>query len=410
MAHIALIALLRSLNLKQFKIGDRVKIAETSKYYTYSTPQNPRVCGKVTEYKPVGLPVRVRWDNGHTNVYQETDLALYKSVVKRHKPKPWVYKAYALSKGGHTSKEISEILHKPDRTVRHNLQVHAELLESTPIPEATATGFTQTVDVGGGLVKVVHTKKPTIFVIPDTQCKQGVPLDYLHWVGAYIARKKPDIIVHIGDHYDMASLSTYDKGKLSAEGRRVREDIDAGDKGIEILEHYINSVEGYKPRKVVTLGNHEDRIDRYVQENPELQGFMGTEFLAFAKHGWEVYPFLKPVNICGINFVHYLPNTMTGKPMGGTSLSRLKNVGESYVMGHVQTYDFCQRPLQLSGRKQIGLIVGACYQHDEGYKGYQGNHHFRGCVMMYECHDGYAMHKAITLDHLKESYDIGVCK
>lgn len=255
--------------------------------------------------------------------------------------------------------------------------------------------------------KTEVSKKPTIFIIPDTQCKQGVSLEYLHWVGSYIAYKKPDIIVHLGDHYDMASLSSYDKGQLSAEGRRIKADMDAGAEGIRILESYINSVPNYKPRKVVTLGNHEDRIERFVSTHPEFEGYIGVDRLAFSDYGWEVCPFLTPVNICGINFVHYIQNPMTGKPLGGTALNRLKNVGESFVMGHVQTYDFCQRPLQLSGKHQIGLIAGACYIHDEGYKGVQGNHHFRGCVMLYECADGYAMHKAITLTHMKELFERG---
>lgn len=248
-------------------------------------------------------------------------------------------------------------------------------------------------------------KLPTIFVIGDTQCKQGIDLDYLHWVGAYIARKQPDIIVHIGDHYDMASLSTYDKGQLSAEGRRVKADIEAGDAGLEILESYIKSVDGYCPRKVVTLGNHEERIDRFVSTHPEFEGFMGTDKLAFTTYGWEVFPFLTPANICGINFVHFVQNGMTGKPLGGTVLTRLKNVGESFVMGHQQVLDTALRYLPLSGKPQIGVIVGACYVHQEGYKGVQGNHHFRGCVMLYECQDGYAMTKPVSLNHMRELYE-----
>lgn len=253
----------------------------------------------------------------------------------------------------------------------------------------------------------VEADKPTIFVIGDTQCKQGIDLEYLHWVGNYIAEKRPDIIVHIGDHYDMASLSTYDKGQLSAEGRRVVEDIRAGDEGIEILEKYINRVPNYRPRKVVTLGNHEERIDRFVQYNPEFEGLIGTDKLAFSKHGWEVYPFLTPAEICGINFVHFVQNGMTGKPLGGTVMTRLKNVGESFVMGHQQVLDHCLRYLPLSGRAQIGVIIGACYDHDEGYKGVQGNHHFRGCVMLYECSQGFGLVKPVSLSHMKEIYERG---
>lgn len=331
--------------------------------------------------------------------------------------KQWKRDALRMHYQGKSHQEIAAALGKPYFTITSHLHRHrdtypqeyvsqyysdlenAERKSDLFLPDAPVYNR-KLVSGGAGT-----GKKPTIFVIGDTQCKQGIDNTYMHWIGAYIARKKPDIIVHIGDHYDMASLSTYDKGQLSAEGRRVRADIAAGDEGLDILEQHIQSVPNYNPRKVVTLGNHEERIDRYVSTHPELHGFMGTEFLAFSKYGWEVQPFLKPVDICGINFVHYLANPMTGKPFGGTALSRLKNVGESYVMGHQQVFDYAERPLQLSGRKQLGMIVGACYEHDEGYKGYQGNHHFRGCVMLYECSDGYALHKNITLQHMKELYE-----
>lgn len=255
---------------------------------------------------------------------------------------------------------------------------------------------------------VVQRKLPTIFVIGDTQVKQGISLDYIHWVGNYIAKKKPDIIVNIGDWYDMQSLSSYDKGQLSAEGRRVKADIEAGDTALDIIESYIKSVKDYNPRKVVTLGNHEDRIDRFVSTHPEFDGFIGTDKLAFSKHGWEVYKFLTPVNICGINFVHYVQNVMTGKPLGGTVVSMLKTIGESFVMGHKQVLEHTLRYLPLSGKPQIGIIVGACYDHAEAYKGVQGNHHFRGCVMLYECNDGYAMSKPVSLDHMQRVYEDSV--
>lgn len=294
--------------------------------------------------------------------------------------KQWKRDALRMHYQGKAHQEIADALDKPYFTITTHLRRHRESYPKEYVsqyygdlenPERKSDLFTpatvykrSTVPSEAMCAPYGTTKKPTIFVIGDTQCKQGIDNTYMHWIGAYIARKKPDIIVHIGDHYDMASLSTYDKGQLSAEGRRVRADIAAGDEGLDILEQYIQSVPNYSPRKVVTLGNHEERIDRYVSTHPELHGFMGTEFLAFSKYGWEVQPFLKPIDICGINFVHYLANPMTGKPFGGTALNRLKNVGESYVMGHQQVFDYAERPLQLSGRKQLGMIVGACLTPD----------------------------------------------
>jgi hypothetical protein len=41
----------------------------------------------------------------------------------------------------------------------------------------------------------------THLMIPDTQCKPDIDMSYLDWLGQYIADKKPEVIVHIGDHY-----------------------------------------------------------------------------------------------------------------------------------------------------------------------------------------------------------------
>lgn len=249
-----------------------------------------------------------------------------------------------------------------------------------------------------------NMRLPTIFVIGDTQCKQGIDLDYMKWIGYYIARKRPDIIIHIGDHYDMAALSSYDKASLKAEGRRIIEDIRAGDLGLELIEKEIAKVQGYKPRKIITLGNHEERIDRFVGLNPEFEGFMGTDQLAFEKFGWEVIPFLTPCDVEGISFQHYVQNVMTGNPLGGTALNILKSSGKSFVMGHKQVLDIAIKPT-LGGGHQIGIVVGACYLHDEGYKGVQGNNHFRGCVMLTEVHNGYALPSPVSLDYMRKVYE-----
>ena len=246
-------------------------------------------------------------------------------------------------------------------------------------------------------------KKPTILVIADTQCKSEESLEYMKWIGKYIASKKPDIVVGIGDFYDLPSLSSYDKGKSSSEGRRLYKDIEAGNLGFEYLNQYIDSVPNYTPRKVFCLGNHEHRLDRYVDDNPELVGTLGTDKLPFAKYGWEVHPFLKPVEINGIFFVHYLANPMNGRPYSGNAMSILKTVGRSFVVGHKQTLDSAIRPT-IDGKLQLGIVNGACYPFDEGYKGFQGNNHWRGITVLHEVDDGFASPMFVSLDYMKDKY------
>ena len=251
-------------------------------------------------------------------------------------------------------------------------------------------------------VKSVQSKQ-TILVIADTQAKPTESLEYMLWIGKYIADVKPDVVVHIGDHYDMPSLSSYDKGKASAEGRRFVDDLNAGNKGLELLNLAIHKDPTYEPRKVFCKGNHCHRIDRYVEDNPELKGTLGTEFLPLEDYGWEVYDFLKPVEIEGIFFVHYLANPMTGKPYSGTAANILKTVGKSFVVGHRQVVDCAIRPT-IDSKLQLGIVNGACYPFDEGYKGYQGNHHFRGVTVLTEAYDGFACPSFVSLEYMKEKY------
>ena len=129
-------------------------------------------------------------------------------------------------------------------------------------------------------------------IIPDTQVKRGVDLSYLEWIGKYIVDKKPDVIVQIGDFADMPSLSSYDVGKKSFEGRRYKDDIEAAREAMDILLEPMREYNArcrkdkkkqYRPRMVLTLGNHEQRIERAVEGNSKLDGTLGTDDLGYSK-------------------------------------------------------------------------------------------------------------------------------
>lgn len=250
-----------------------------------------------------------------------------------------------------------------------------------------------------------------IAVVADSQCKPGVDLYYMSAIGQYLADKRPDVIVHIGDAVDAPSLSSYDKGKTSFEGRRLKQDIEAGKKGLQLLLEPIKKLQNqqkqskkksYNPRLVFCVGNHENRLDRLAQDMPELHGLIGVSALGLEEMGWEVYPFLQPCVIEDINFVHYLANPFTGKPYGGTALSQLKNVGASFVVGHKQILDVAMLPT-LDGKMRIGIINGAAYDFHESYKGIWNNH-FRGITMLNEVKDGFALPSFVSLDYMKKKY------
>ena len=248
-------------------------------------------------------------------------------------------------------------------------------------------------------------------IIPDTQVKPGVDLSYLEWIGQYIVEKQPDVLIQIGDFADMPSLSSYDVGKKSFEGRRYKDDIKAAVKGMNILLAPLRDYnekcrkdkkKQYRPRMVLTLGNHENRIDRATEGDPKLYGTLSIDDLRYAEAGWEVFDFLDPVIIDGVVYSHYLVSGVMGRPIGSAS-AMISKTHQSCVVGHQQGRQVAY------GRRADGsaitcIIAGSCYLHNEEYMGNQGNNHWRGLVVLHEVKDGQFDEMFVSLDYLRKKY------
>ena len=249
------------------------------------------------------------------------------------------------------------------------------------------------------------------FVIGDTQVKSGVPIDHLRAIGNYIVAKQPEVIIHLGDHWDMPCLSSYEKrGSRYFEGKRYKEDIESGNKGmVELLSPIReynkkcreNKVKQYKPRLVYLRGNHEYRCERAVNEDPRLEGVIGYHDMDL--RDWEIHDFLEIIEIDGVYYSHYFYNPLSGKPWSGKASTMLNNIGFSFVQGHRQGKDIAEKHLA-NGKTIRGLVIGSCYQHDEDYRGPQANTHFRGCAMLNEVDDGNYSLMEISLDYLLKKW------
>jgi len=186
----------------------------------------------------------------------------------------------------------------------------------------------------------------THLILPDVQAKAGHSFTYLNNIGKYIVDKKPDVLVCIGDFADMESLSSYDKGKKSFEGRRYLADIQASHDAMTALLTPLwdfnknakkNKMKQYHPKMVMTLGNHEQRIIRATELQPELTGVLDIQALAYdTVYGWEVHPFLEVVHVDGVAYSHYFTSGVLGRPVT-SSRALLTKKHQSCVMGHVQT-------------------------------------------------------------------------
>lgn len=251
-----------------------------------------------------------------------------------------------------------------------------------------------------------------ILVIPDTQCKDGVPFDHLGWIGKFIIDKQPDVIVQIGDWADMPSLSSYDKGKKSFEGRRYKKDIDASIRAMHTLldplrafqdKQRKNKKQVYSPRLVMTTGNHDyARINRAINNDAVLDGVISISDLQYEEFGWEVFPFLDVVIINGVAFSHYFPTGVAGRP-ASTANAQLSKQHQSCIAGHQQGLQIATGR-RADGKLLTSIIAGSFYLHDEEYLGPQQNNHWRGCLMLHNVEDGQFDLNLLPMVYLENKY------
>lgn len=248
-------------------------------------------------------------------------------------------------------------------------------------------------------------------VIPDVQAKPGIDFTYLNKIGRYIVEKKPETIVCLGDFADMPSLSSYDVGKKSFEGKRYVKDIEAAHTAMECLLDPIweyntkakkNKEKLYRPRMVLTLGNHENRINRAVENDAKLEGVLSTDHLRYENYGWEVYPFLDVVVVDGVAYSHYFTTGLMGRPVT-TAAACLSKKHMSTVQGHQQGLQIATG-YKADGGLLTSVIAGSCYEHDEDYMSSQGNKHWRGFLMLHDVNDGEFDLMPVSLKYINKKY------
>ena len=235
--------------------------------------------------------------------------------------------------------------------------------------------------------------------IPDPQLTPGEPVDQMEWAGRYIAEnydRKNVTVINGGDHYNLGSLSSYDrKGGVLMEGQRLTDDIEVGDVGWDLLSEPMHRMKR-KPRKVALRGNHEERLYRFMRDDATFDGSWDLDYAE--AWGWEIHEYLEPVIIDGIAYAHYFYNEGSGRPYTGEIPGRLAKIGMSFTQGHQQGLRFGLR--STVGGRQYGLVAGSFYIHEEAYRGPQQRDEWRGIVVCHQVEEGAYDPMFVSLDFL----------
>jgi hypothetical protein len=249
------------------------------------------------------------------------------------------------------------------------------------------------------------TNGKTHLVIGDSHANPEVPNHRYHWLGKLIAEVRPDVVIDIGDWWDMDSLCAYDEGKKSFEGRRYWRDVDVGIDAQERVAWEIRTLGDNQPKLIRTLGNHENRINKIVEREARFEGIVGTGDLLSKEMGWEEYPFLVPVLQDGIAFCHYFTSGVMGRPISGEHPAHmlLRKQFHSCVQGHTHTFAYAERHDAMGQAKQ-GLVCGCYLHHEPTYAGPANQMWRRGITVLRNVRDGAFDFEWLSIERIKAAY------
>lgn len=248
-------------------------------------------------------------------------------------------------------------------------------------------------------------------VISDAQIKPSTNVEFCSWFGKLIMDRRPDKVIVMGDWWDMPSLSKWDKG-LKSVGRNVSEDINAGITGMTVMFkpwwNHIKKMKAqkkkwYKPDLYFCMGNHEERIERFVNDNPILAGTLGYESLRLERMGFDVRGFLDPLKLDGIQYIHYVKNKNSDYPKASAKAT-IEQTFMSTIQGHKPGLDVYTVWSDRTGRNAWSIVNGSSYVEDESYRRGGGNDHWRGVMFLDNVVDGDFDPEFISMEGLKRKY------
>ncbi len=218
-----------------------------------------------------------------------------------------------------------------------------------------------------------------ILDIPDTHCYHGDNPARFGYLSKFIADIQPDTVIFKGDWFDMYSINRFNKiGSIKREGERICLDIDAGAQALHTTWNGVSRLNArrrmykekqYKPRVIFMLGNHEERLVTFIDENPMLEGVPGLDIPQVISSirdipEMEVIAYRKWVEVDDIVFTHIPFNG--GRPISGrvnTCGDALKLVDKSSSFSHTHRLEFKQFT-RMPSQKLISAFNSGCFIDD----------------------------------------------
>jgi hypothetical protein len=215
-------------------------------------------------------------------------------------------------------------------------------------------------------------------VIPDPHAYPDDDFRRFTWLGQYIMDTRPEVIVNLGDMWEMESLCSYEKGKRNYVFKNVRDDIESGHHAEALMFEPLlkynetqikNKKKQYRPTYIKLMGNHEYRVKRLLDLEPKWDGSVSMDsFNTRLDLDEIVIPYLDFIIIDDVAYSHLFVSGTQGRPYSSARAMLMKK-GMSCTMGHTHLLDHALMT-KPTGAMCRGLIAGSF--HDPKHKSFAG--------------------------------------
>lgn len=250
----------------------------------------------------------------------------------------------------------------------------------------------------------------TAVVFTCAHAKPGVSNDRADWLGGLLYDLRPDYVVDLGDGADMLSLNSYDtRYPKSVCAKSYEEDIISYTDFQERLRHPFKKNKKKMPDFFGLMGNHEERIVRAINLQPQLEGkkygisfshlhtdYFFSEYIPYQNGGPGVF------KRDGIEYAHYLSSGAFGRAMGGEhhAYNLLRKRLGSTTVGHSHKRNIYFR----DDAQAIGLVAGCFKGAEETWAGQANDEWWSGVVIKREIDNGMYDPEFVSLKTLERIY------
>lgn len=213
-------------------------------------------------------------------------------------------------------------------------------------------------------------------------------LKALKIVRDFTADFQPHVVLLGGDQLNCGPISHWNKQyPRLTEKFRLREEMDILNREVlRPMEEVVRKTTKNKQRLIWLTGNHEAWIDRYLDENPGLEGLIEPRvYLDLDKRGWEFYEQGKIAKIGKLHWIHG-----DNVPGGINACRRLAyNYRRNIRAGHRHTYEVATDVTPVDRRDyHTAVYLPALCNTSPAYEKNSSTNHQKGFDYGYTMDDG----------------------